>query len=65
VNYAFEQGPVQALTPSLTMGVSGLWMVFRVTAAGRLRPWRSVVFRMLNSAFSVRRECSNEQFLTA
>ena len=32
LKYAFDQGPVPALTPSLTMGVSGSWMVFRATA---------------------------------
>jgi cephalosporin-C deacetylase-like acetyl esterase len=38
LKYAFEQGPVPAPTPSLTMGVSGSWMVFRVTASAGAAP---------------------------
>lgn len=32
LRYAFEQGPIPVLTPSVTMGTLGSWMVFRVTA---------------------------------
>jgi cephalosporin-C deacetylase-like acetyl esterase len=32
LKYAFASGPIPVLTPTLTMGVSGSWMVFRVNA---------------------------------
>ena len=38
LKYAFENGPVPALTPSLAMGVSGSWMVFRATAPAGAAP---------------------------
>lgn len=38
LKYGFDQGPVPALTPSVAMGTSGPWMVFRVTAPAGAAP---------------------------